>query len=53
VVVHGATNEDARWYYPQPDAVATGSNDDVAFWHGVEVSGDNPGEPEVTRPARH
>jgi len=52
VVVDGTRNEDAAWYYPEPYAAAAGIKDYVAFWRGVDVSGDNPGEPEITPSAR-
>lgn len=52
VVVDGATNEDAAWYYPEPYDAAADIKDCVAFWHGVVVSGNNSGEPEITRPRR-
>ncbi len=38
IVVDGATNADAAWYYPAPKAAAAEILDRVAFWHGVEVS---------------
>lgn len=37
VVVDGATNRDAAWYYPQPKEAATQITNYVAFWHGVTV----------------
>jgi len=37
VVVDGATNKDAAWYYPQPKDAAKEIKDYVAFWHGVTV----------------
>jgi uncharacterized protein (DUF427 family) len=38
VVVDGATNADAAWYYPHPKDAATEIADHVAFWKGVEVT---------------
>jgi uncharacterized protein (DUF427 family) len=38
VVVDGATNKDAAWYYPQPKDAAKEIANYVAFWHGVTVS---------------
>jgi uncharacterized protein (DUF427 family) len=52
VVVEGERNQDAAWYYPAPYAAASVIESYVAFWKGVEVTGTNPGEPEVTPPAR-
>ncbi len=37
VVVAGAVNAQAAWYYPQPQAAATQITDRVAFWKGVNV----------------
>ena len=37
VVVDGATNRDAAWYYPAPKAAASNIKDHVAFWKGVRV----------------
>ena len=37
VVVAGAVNAQAAWYYPQPKAAATQITDRVAFWKGVNV----------------
>lgn len=52
VVVEDERNEDAAWYYAEPyDAAATIKNY-VAFWKGVEVSGTNPGAPELLPPKR-
>lgn len=52
VTVGGEANPDAAWYYPDPFPAAAPIRDYVAFWRGVEVSGDNPGEPEIRPPAR-
>jgi uncharacterized protein (DUF427 family) len=37
VVVDGATNSDAAWYYPQPKDAAKQIAGYVAFWRGVRV----------------
>jgi uncharacterized protein (DUF427 family) len=37
VVVNGATNPDAAWYYPKPSRLARKIKDHVAFWHGVRI----------------
>lgn len=37
VVVDGATNSDAAWYYPEPKPAAEEISGYVAFWKGVEV----------------
>jgi uncharacterized protein (DUF427 family) len=37
VVVDGATNADAAWYYPEPKDAAANIRGHVAFWKGVEV----------------
>lgn len=37
VVVAGAVNAQAAWYYPQPKAAAAQIADRVAFWKGVSV----------------
>ncbi len=37
VVVDGAANKDAAWYYPQPKDAAKQIKDYVAFWRGVTV----------------
>jgi uncharacterized protein (DUF427 family) len=37
VVVDGARNEDAAWYYPSPKEAAKEITDRVAFWRGVTV----------------
>ncbi len=38
VVVDGAVNDDAAWYYGAPSEKAIEIMGRVAFWHGVEVS---------------
>ncbi|WP_182835516.1 DUF427 domain-containing protein [Flagellimonas lutimaris] len=37
LVVDGAVNEDAAWYYPEPSALAKGIKDYFAFWKGVKI----------------
>lgn len=37
VVVDGARNDDAAWYYPEPKDAAKEIADRVAFWKGVTV----------------
>ncbi|HBE69675.1 MAG TPA: hypothetical protein DDW52_16135 [Planctomycetaceae bacterium] len=37
VVVDGATNTDAAWYYPEPKEAASNIAGFVAFWKGVEI----------------
>ena len=37
VVVDGARNPDAAWYYPAPKPAADEIRGWYAFWHGVEV----------------
>ncbi len=37
VVVDGAVNKDAAWYYPEPKPEASQIKDHVAFWKGVKV----------------
>jgi uncharacterized protein (DUF427 family) len=38
--VDGQQNPDAAWYYPEPKDAAAGIKGRVAFWKGVQVSGD-------------
>ena len=38
LVVDGAVNENAAWFYPDPQPAATAIRDRVAFWKGVTVS---------------
>jgi len=38
VVIDGARNENAAWYYPKPKDAAQQIKDHVAFWNGVEVT---------------
>jgi uncharacterized protein (DUF427 family) len=37
VVVEGARNDDAAWYYPTPKDAAKEITDRLAFWKGVTV----------------
>ncbi|MDJ0961721.1 MAG: DUF427 domain-containing protein [Acidimicrobiia bacterium] len=37
IVVDGATNSGAAWYYPSPKPAASDIKDHVAFWRGVKV----------------
>lgn len=37
VVVEGAVNKDAAWYYPEPLPKAENIRGHYAFWRGVEV----------------
>jgi uncharacterized protein (DUF427 family) len=39
LVVDGAENPDAAWYYPEPKAEAEQIRGHYAFWRGVTVSG--------------
>ena len=36
--VNGKTNEDAAWYYDNPEPAAADIKGRVAFWRGVQVS---------------
>lgn len=38
LIVHGKTNTDAAWYYPEPKEAAGEITDRIAFWKGVEVA---------------
>ena len=38
VVVDGAVNKDAAWFYPDPKPAAANIKNYVAFWKGVEVA---------------
>ena len=38
VVVNGAINPDAAWYYPQPKDAAKNITGHIAFWKGVTVT---------------
>ncbi len=37
VVVDGARNPNAAWFYPDPSQTAADIGGRVAFWHGVRV----------------
>lgn len=37
LLVNGAENPDAAWYYPEPKSAAEEIRDRVAFWRGVQV----------------
>ena len=37
VEVDGMTNENAAWYYPEPNPAAAQIKNHVAFWKGVRV----------------
>ena len=37
IVVDGAVNKDAAWYYPEPKEAARQIANRVAFWRGVRV----------------
>ena len=38
VVVDGATNKDAAWFYPETKEAAKEIENRVAFWKGVEIT---------------
>ena len=38
VVVDGAANKDAAWFYPDPKPAAANIKNYVAFWKGVDVA---------------
>ena len=38
VVVDGARNANAAWYYPETKPEAEHVRGRIAFWHGVQVS---------------
>jgi uncharacterized protein (DUF427 family) len=38
LMVAGALNKDAVWYYPEPKSAAAAVRDRVAFWKGVTVA---------------
>ncbi len=42
LVVDGAENRDAVWYYPDPKAAAEEIRDRLAFWKGVTVTNTAP-----------
>jgi len=37
IVVNGAANRDAAWYYPDPKPAAANIKAYVAFWKGVKI----------------
>ena len=37
LVVDGAENANAAWYYPDPKPAAAEIRDRIAFWKGVEI----------------
>jgi len=37
VVVNGAVNKDAAWYYPEPKDAARQITGYIAFWRGVKT----------------
>jgi uncharacterized protein (DUF427 family) len=37
LLVDGAENRDAAWYYPEPKAAAEEIKGRIAFWKGVQV----------------
>lgn len=39
IAVDGQTNNNAAWYYPQPNDAAKNITGYVAFWKGVQVEG--------------
>jgi uncharacterized protein (DUF427 family) len=52
LLVNGRSNNDAAWFYPQPDDAAATIKGYIAFWHGVEISGTNLNAPEIQPPQR-
>jgi uncharacterized protein (DUF427 family) len=38
LIVDGAVNKDAAWYYPEPKSAAAEIKGRIAFWKGVKVS---------------
>ncbi len=38
IVVDGAVNRDAAWYYPDPKPAAEKISGYIAFWRGVKVT---------------
>ncbi len=38
VVIGGAENKDAAWYYPEPKSAASAIKGRIAFWKGVKVA---------------
>ena len=37
IEVNGKKNENAAWYYPNPNSAASNIKDHIAFWRGVQV----------------
>lgn len=37
IVIDGAENRDAAWYYPEPKSAAAEIKGRIAFWKGVEI----------------
>lgn len=37
IIVDGAENRDAAWFYPDPKEAAAHIKDRIAFWKGVKV----------------
>ena len=37
LIVDGAENKDAAWYYPAPKEAAKQIADRIAFWRGVDI----------------
>lgn len=38
IVVNGAQNKDAAWFYPDPKPAAAQIKNRIAFWRGVKVT---------------
>ncbi|MCQ8279720.1 DUF427 domain-containing protein [Acetobacteraceae bacterium KSS8] len=38
LVVDGAVNENAAWFYPAPKPAASEIKDRIAFWKGVKIT---------------
>ncbi len=38
LIVDGAVNKDAAWYYPEPKSAAANIKGRIAFWKGVKVT---------------
>lgn len=52
VVVDGAANRDAAWYYPRPSAAARQITDHVAFWRGVSIEASDSANGADGKPER-
>jgi uncharacterized protein (DUF427 family) len=50
VLVGESRNDDAGWCYSEPYDRASEITGYVAFWKGVEVTGENSDEPEIRPP---